>query len=164
MLPIKPVGVVVAHNHPVGSAVFRRTPARGWGALSREQAEWTYSERALFVERELSQRVGTGSVSDSWGGSESHDAGARQFRPRTVCGDAADRVGEGGPGGLAAELVAVERGAQSEQSRAALAAGQLKGGADVGSAGVWVGVGVGAQPQHFGVVEVSGPRNGTAPY
>jgi hypothetical protein len=39
MLPIKPVGVVVAHNHPVGSTVFRRTPARGCGALSLEQMQ-----------------------------------------------------------------------------------------------------------------------------
>ena len=39
MLPTKPVGVVVAHNHPVGATVFRRAPARRWGVLSLEQSQ-----------------------------------------------------------------------------------------------------------------------------
>jgi hypothetical protein len=66
--------------------------------------------------------------------------GPCEFRPRVVGGDAAGRVDEGSAGGLAAEFVVVEDGAQFEEGRA-LAAGEFERGGDVGLAcvgSVWV--------------------------
>jgi hypothetical protein len=44
MLPTKPMGVVVAQNHPVGAAVLRRTAARLWGVLCLDQSQPHYHQ------------------------------------------------------------------------------------------------------------------------
>jgi hypothetical protein len=78
---------------------------------------------------------------------------ARQLRNPAVDRYTVDHIGESGAGRFAAKLEIIQRGTQFEQA-GALTAGEFKRGGDIGRSRVRVGVGVGANPQQFGIVEV----------